>query len=58
MKRTLVLKKELLAALTSDELSGVQGGAIPTILGICQWTQDSSPLNCPTGYRTCPLCPE
>lgn len=54
MKRTLVLARETLTALTTDELAVVQGGEIPTLLGICQWTQPSSPIKCITD-PTC-LC--
>ncbi|HWL38506.1 MAG TPA: hypothetical protein VNQ77_20125 [Frankiaceae bacterium] len=55
MKRTLSLKREALASLTTDELAEVQGAAIPTLLGVCQWTQPSSPINCVTEHTVC-LC--
>lgn len=52
MRRTLKLTRESLTALTTDELAGVHGAAIPTLLGVCQWTQQSSPINCVTEH-TC-----
>lgn len=58
MTRTLSLRREALAELSNGELAAVDGAAIPTILGVCQWTQPSSPINCITENRTCPLCPE
>ncbi len=54
-KRTLSLKREPLTALTTDDLAGVHGAAIPTLLGICDWTQESSPVNCVTDFTRC-LC--
>ncbi len=53
--RSLTLKRENVADLTSDELADVQGAAIPTLLGVCQWTQPSSPIKCVTEHTTC-LC--
>lgn len=53
MKRTLSLQREALASLTTDELAEVQGAAIPTLLGVCQWTQPSSPINCVTEHTIC-----
>ena len=57
MKRTLSLKAESLTALTSDELSGVNGaaGALSDRYGNC--TLDNSykicSLNCPYTVNTC-----
>jgi uncharacterized sodium:solute symporter family permease YidK len=55
MKRALTLTRECLTDLSTDELAGVQGAAIPTLLGVCQWTQESSPIDCVTEHTVC-LC--
>lgn len=58
MTRTLSLRRESLADLTSDELARVDGAAIPTLLGVCQWTQPTSPVKCITDGLTCAICIE
>lgn len=50
--RTLVVKKERLSELTTDDLSRVAGAAIPTVANVCH------SLLCPSafGCSTAPSC--
>jgi hypothetical protein len=56
VKRTLSLKREHLADLTSTELAAVQGGAIETVLKYCAAIEPSSPVRCLTRGTTCINC--
>lgn len=54
MKRTLTLSRETLSALTSEELSGLRGGAAdtPTVLALCKTAGYTGLLQCYTGATT------
>jgi len=60
-KRTLILRKETLAALTADELAGLATGA-PTFEGDCQSVPlsrcftNEGPFNCIEGPRSLAAC--
>jgi hypothetical protein len=59
MKRTLTLRRESLADLTTTELAEVNAGAIETLLHYCALLtviEVTSPIRCLTRGHTCINC--
>jgi hypothetical protein len=59
VKRTLTLRREPLADLTTTELAEVQAGALETLLHYCVFltvVEPSSPIRCLTRGHTCINC--